>query len=65
MDIQANKSYFTHLTDSPFACGSAPLVSCESQRNPRTAKWRSVFFIFYGTTDRVQVGSSIVTSLPV
>ena len=43
MDIQTNKSYFTHWTDSPFACGSAPLVSNDSQRNPRTAKWKSVF----------------------
>jgi hypothetical protein len=52
VDIQTNKSYFTHRTDSPFACGSAPFVSNDSQRNPRTAKWRSVFFIFHGTTDR-------------
>ncbi|MGC2330069.1 MAG: hypothetical protein WA581_01330, partial [Candidatus Acidiferrales bacterium] len=43
VDIQTNKSYFTHWTDSPFACGSAPFVSNDSQRNPRTAKWKSVF----------------------
>jgi hypothetical protein len=24
MDIQTNKTHFTHRTDSPFACGSAP-----------------------------------------
>jgi hypothetical protein len=43
MDIQTNKSYFIHGTDSLFACGSAPLVSNNLQRNPRTAKWKSVF----------------------
>src|ERR1700722_7802013 len=41
--IQTNQSYFIHGTDSPFACGSAPLVSNNSQRNPRTARWKSVF----------------------
>jgi hypothetical protein len=43
VDIQTNNSYFMHRTDSPFACGSAPLVSYDSQRNPRTANWKSDF----------------------
>ena len=35
VDIQSDKAYFTHERPFPFVCGSAPLDSSDSQRNPR------------------------------
>jgi hypothetical protein len=44
VDIETDKSYFTHETDSPFECGSALL----RQRNPRKRETRVGRFLFYG-----------------
>jgi hypothetical protein len=37
VDIQTNKSYLGHATNSPFVCGSAPQFVSHSQHNPDIA----------------------------
>jgi hypothetical protein len=49
MDIETDKSYFTHETDSPFfACGSVLLA----QRNPRIRETGGRFSNFGSNMDR-------------